>query len=144
MIKVIALDLEGTLISNAVSQLERPGLCHFLEEVAANFPRVVIYTAVSESKFRTIAKLLVKEKSAPSWFADIEYINWDGKTKDLNNISGANPNEILLVDDYEPYVHSGQEMQWVAIKCFDHPYEDTDSEFGMVMSALRYIKSQAE
>jgi len=30
MIKVITLDLEGTLISNAMSQIPRPGLFEFL------------------------------------------------------------------------------------------------------------------
>jgi hypothetical protein len=37
---VIALDLEGTLISNAVSQFPRPGLYSFLEYCSKNFCRV--------------------------------------------------------------------------------------------------------
>ena len=46
---VIALDLEGTLISNAVSQFPRPGLYSFLEYCQENFSRIVIFTAVKDS-----------------------------------------------------------------------------------------------
>jgi hypothetical protein len=49
----IALDLEGTLISNAVSQFPRPGLFTFLEYCHENF-RLVIFTAVNEVRFRSI------------------------------------------------------------------------------------------
>jgi len=57
--KVIALDLEGTLISNAVSQIARPGLFDFLEECRKLFPRIVIFTSVNEERFRSIANLLI-------------------------------------------------------------------------------------
>jgi hypothetical protein len=60
----IALDLEGTLISNAVSQFPRPGLFTFLEYCHQNFVgiasrfenRLVIFTAVNEVRFRSIAR----------------------------------------------------------------------------------------
>lgn len=35
----LALDLEGTLISNAVSQISRPGLYSFLEYCRNSFPQ---------------------------------------------------------------------------------------------------------
>jgi hypothetical protein len=54
----IALDLEGTLISNAVSQFPRPGLFTFLEYCHQNFDRVVIFTAVNEVRFRSISRTL--------------------------------------------------------------------------------------
>ncbi len=66
----IALDLEGTLISNAVSQFPRPRLFIFLEYCHQNFvggsgafasaiasrfeTRLVIFTAVNEVRFRSI------------------------------------------------------------------------------------------
>jgi hypothetical protein len=50
----IALDLEGTLISNAVSQFPRPGLFTFLEYCHKSFDRLVIFTAVNEVRFRSI------------------------------------------------------------------------------------------
>jgi hypothetical protein len=57
----IALDLEGTLISNAVSQFPRPGLFTFLEYCHQNFvgvashfeTRLVIFTAIDEVRFRS-------------------------------------------------------------------------------------------
>jgi hypothetical protein len=51
----IALDLEGTLISNAVSQFPRPGLFTFLEYCHQNFDRSVVFTAVNEVRFRSLA-----------------------------------------------------------------------------------------
>jgi hypothetical protein len=53
---VLALDLEGTLISNAISQIPRPGLYLFLDNCSQKFDRIVIFTAISEKRFRIIAK----------------------------------------------------------------------------------------
>ncbi len=64
-IEVLALDLEGTLISNAMSQIARPGLRDFLEFCGAAFSRLVMYTFISEDRFRQIARMLVNEGSAP-------------------------------------------------------------------------------
>jgi len=80
MIKIIALDLEGTLISNAMSQISRPYLYEFLQDCKEITDRVVMFTTVKEEKFREIARLLVFENKAPEWFPEIEYINWEGKT----------------------------------------------------------------
>ena len=43
---ILALDLEGTLISNAVSQIPRPGLHRFLEDVRSQFEELVLFTTV--------------------------------------------------------------------------------------------------
>jgi hypothetical protein len=48
--RVLALDLEGTLISNAASQIPRPGLYEFLASCQQLFQRIVIFTTVSEAK----------------------------------------------------------------------------------------------
>ncbi|MFS1985138.1 hypothetical protein BCU00_015100 [Vibrio breoganii] len=85
-IKTIALDLEGTLISNAISQIPRPHLYEFLEGCREITSRIVMYTTFSEVRFRQIAQLLVSEGSAPDWFAATEYINWSGSKKDLTFI----------------------------------------------------------
>ena len=66
-IKVLALDLEYTLITSAVTQWPRPGLYEFLEAVKTMFDRVVIYTAVAESLFRKgeqhhIRELVVEDR----------------------------------------------------------------------------------
>ena len=133
---VLALDLEGTLISNAMSQIPRPGLYGFLSRCHELFPRVVIFTTVKEERFRNIARLLVEEQVAPRWFADIEYVDWHGETKDLNFVLGAKPSETLLVDDFEQYVHPGQESQWLQIDYFDYPYDATDIGLAKMLKIL--------
>ena len=57
MSKVIALDIEGTLISNAMSQFPRPRLHDFLVSCKEITDRVVIFTTVPEPLFREIANL---------------------------------------------------------------------------------------
>ena len=133
---VLALDLEGTLISNAASQIPRPGLHEFLEGCAEIFPRIVMYTTVSEARFRPIAQLLVDEALAPTWFAPIEYVSWSGPTKDLAMIDGANVEECVLLDDFEDYVHQGQHAQWVRVDCFAHPYPQSDSGLDKALTDL--------
>lgn len=63
---VLAIDLEGTLISNAVSQFSRSGLYNFLEYCHNNFCRIVIFTAVSELHFRNIAITFILKMMASS------------------------------------------------------------------------------
>lgn len=134
---ILALDLEGTLISNAASQIPRPGLNEFLTQCREIFPTIVMYTTVSETRFRPIAELLVNEGLAPGWFAQIEYVRWIGTTKDLARIRGAAVQQCLLVDDFEGYVHPGQHSQWVRIDCFEHPYEPADQELSRVLQDMR-------
>lgn len=133
---VLALDLEGTLISNAMSQIPRPGLAEFLTRCAELCPRIVMFTTVKEEQFRTIARLLVDEEVVPAWFADMEYITWHGETKDLRFVPGVHPHQVLLVDDFEKYVHPGQEAQWMQVEHFDYPYSSTDTGLAKMLSAL--------
>lgn len=136
-IEVIALDLEGTLISNAISQIARSGLYSFLEGCRSITERVVMFTTVREESFRKIAELLVQEGMAPAWFASIEYVNWSGKTKDLNWIHGASAGDCVLVDDCSAYIHEKQAGQWLEIKQFASPYPETDIELKVVLNALK-------
>ncbi|MBD9475204.1 hypothetical protein IB268_19965 [Achromobacter sp. ACM01] len=134
---VLAIDLEGTLISNAVSQIARPGLLEFLEQCSELFPRVVMFTTVDETRFRAIADLLIQEGVAPPWFARLEYVPWRGATKDLALIPDAVVTDCLLVDDVKSYVHPGQHAQWVRIESFLHPYEASDTALAIVLHELR-------
>ena len=136
MLKVIALDLEGTLISNAMSQIPRPGLYEFLEGCKSITSRVVMYTTVNQDRFRKIANLLVEEGVAPDWFRSIEYISWEGKTKDLTLIPNNELESSVLVDDFHVYVHEGQESRWVEIKQFAHPYSENDKELELTLRVL--------
>jgi hypothetical protein len=134
---VLALDLEGTLISNSVSLFVRPGLSEFLSGCQKLFPRVAIFTAVSEVRFRQIAAFLVDEGSVPLWFQRIEYIHWAGPTKDLMFVTGAEVTSVLLVDDLVQYIHPGQQAQWIPIQGFEPPFEQVDTELERVLEELK-------
>lgn len=126
--KVLALDLEGTLISNAISVFPRPGLFDFLESCNDMFDRVVMITAISEDRFRKIARQLSEEGSAPPWFHKVEYINWHGNYKDLKFVPGCSAEDIILVDDQQSYVHPDQLNHWVEIAEYLSPYSKEDNE----------------
>ncbi|BAL95120.1 NIF family HAD-type phosphatase [Rubrivivax gelatinosus] len=132
---VLALDLEFTLISSAVSQIPRPGLFSFLKRCKELFPRIVIFTSVPEGRFREIAKTLTNESVAPDWFLEVEYISWSGATKDLRFIDGCDVEDVLLIDDLASYVHEGQEKQWIAVEAFD-PRNSGDLGLGDLTAKL--------
>jgi len=133
---ILALDLEGTLISNAISQIPRPGLYPFLEDVQGYFDQLMMFTTVPEDRFRSIAALLVREESAPSWFAELRYVNWKGKTKNLL-LASPQLGSALLLDDHGHYVHPGQEHLWVQIPLFGAPYTPDDDGLRIALERLR-------
>lgn len=135
--KVIALDVEGTLISNAMSQIARPGLHDFLEACRNLCNRVVIFTTVKENLFFEIANTLVDEGLAPGWLKDIEYIAWSGATKNLTFIKDVDVSEVVIIDDFAGYIHPEQISQWIEISQFCHPYSDTDEGFKPVLEKLK-------
>ncbi|EQM88082.1 NIF family HAD-type phosphatase [Stenotrophomonas sp. STK17_22] len=139
---ILALDLEGTLLSNAVSQIPRPGLYRFLESVNELFESLVIYTTVPEISFRAIAKLLADEGSVPSWFTQLPYVDWSGATKDLANVASA-PGRALLLDDHQAYVHPGQEDCWIEVALFAAPYPANDSGLDIALEQIRIRLSRA-
>ena len=134
---VIALDLEGTLISNAMSVFPRPGLHAFLERCRAGARRVVVFTAVKEERARWILEVLAREGSAPRWFERAEIVRWEGDLKDLEWIEGVDALErVFLVDDNEEYVAEHQAAQWVPIACWESPYHRGDRELERVWEVL--------
>ena len=132
----IALDLEGTLISNAVSQFPRPGLKTFLQFCRDNFANVYIYTAVRDSMCVPIVKTLIDDDLAPAWFADVPFVQWDRSVKDLANVPNCDHCECLLLDDNRDYVVDSQIDQWIPIDKFQSPYPDTDTELARVQDAI--------
>lgn len=136
-IGTLALDLEGTLISNAVSQFPRPGLHAFLDFCRGSFPRLLVYTAVEERIFRGVARQLVADGYAPAWFQSVPHLQCEGQYKDLRLIPGADVATSLLVDDLESFVHPDQRDCWVRIEPFNKPYPTTDRELERVISLLR-------
>lgn len=138
-ITTIALDLEGTLISNAVSQIPRPGLYSFLEYCRQKFERIAIFTAVNQPRFREIARILVEREKVPNWFTEVEYIEWTGNYKDLSFISDVTPNQMLLIDDRQEYVNPKQINQWIYIPGYDFPYSQRDCELEKIVKKLSLL-----
>ena len=132
---VLALDLEGTLISNAMSQLPRPGLRAFLDRCIASVPRVVIFTAVSTVRSRRILELLVAEGDVSEAVAALPIIDWDGPHKDLRFLNAPEA-ECLLVDDLAEYIAPGQEAQWIPIAGWHAPYPEDDRELERVWGEI--------
>lgn len=132
---ILALDLEGTLISNAISQIPRPGLHSFLIDVQSRFDQLMFFTTVPEDRVRGIAELLVREGSVPGWFAELPYVCWSGGIKDLAFVS-PRIGEALLLDDHGPYVRPGQEHLWVEVSLFGSPYPPEDDGLRVAYQSL--------
>jgi hypothetical protein len=130
---LLCLDLEGTLISNAVSQIPRPGLHDFLER-AFSLCDLVIYTSVSEDRARAIQELLTKEAAAPIWFKNLEVIRPKGTIK---HKAACGRSDAFLLDDQPCVIAEGEESWWIAIPEFSPPYPDEDKE---LLSSLDRIK----
>lgn len=135
--RVLALDLEGTLISNALSIFPRPGLRDFLEHCRVCAPAIVLFTAVSASRVRSIQTLLVDEGQAPDWFARVPQVAWSGHVKRLSFIPDLAPHEALLVDDQEAYIAPDERHLWIAIDEFAPPYPDDDGELARVAAIVQ-------
>ena len=119
---VLALDLEGTLITSAIHCAPRPGLYGFLERCNQMFDRLVIFSTVREEVFRQIAYELARRMEAPHWFASLECVEWPRSgVKDLALVRDAELQAILLLDDQEVYVVPGQETHWISIPEYAPP-----------------------
>lgn len=138
---ILAMDLEGTLISNAVSQIPRPGLYQFLESAKSLFEGLVMFTTVPEPRFRQIADLLTSEGAVPSWFASLPYTQWTGPTKDLSKVS-ASIGSVWLLDDHAPYVHPGQDQYWIQVELFGSPYQADDTGLDDAIARIRMRLSE--
>lgn len=135
-IETLALDLEGTLISNAVSQFPRPELHEFLEFCHARFPRIVIFTTVDDQTFRRVAAQLTSEGLTPPWFMELPHVRHSADYKDLRQIAGATVENTLLIDDMPQVVHPDQRAQFVPIAGFDGRDTANDRELRRVMAVL--------
>ncbi|MAP25506.1 MAG: hypothetical protein CL578_18525 [Alteromonadaceae bacterium] len=140
---ILALDLEGVLITNAVSQFPRPGLMRFIEECEALFGRenICIFTTVDETRFREVATRLVQDNFAPQWFSSIRYIEWVGEHKDLRFVDD-DISKVIIVDDYPPYIKSSQKHRLIKINQYLDPYTHeapdlSDTEFERVLELLK-------
>jgi hypothetical protein len=133
-IKVLALDLERTLITDAMSAEPRPGLFDFLAFCHEQFERVVLFTSVDEADARAVLEGLARSRHVPQeLLARLKYVRWQGEFKDLSFIPDALPGEVLLVDDDAGWVRPDQRDRWVAIAAWDG---GADTELWRVRSEL--------
>jgi len=134
-LKVLALDLERTLVSDALRAEPRPGLLGFLSFCNEAFERVALFTTVEEADAREVLEALERGGRLPPGLHDrIEHVAWEGEYKDLRFIPDAAPDEVLLVDDDGGWVHPGQRDRWLPIAPWDG---GADDELARVRSALQ-------
>ncbi|QSP94010.1 hypothetical protein LPB19_12505 [Marinobacter salinisoli] len=132
---LLCLDLEGTLVSNAVSQIPRPGLYFFLEEVAS-FCDLMIYTSVSDGRVENIRNLLVIEGVAPLWFTDLPVIRPETTLKPK---AKCGREDAYLLDDQKAVIVPGEEDWWIPIEEFLPPYSEWDRG---LMQALIEVRAR--
>ena len=119
---LLCLDIEGTLISNAVSQIPRPGLYRFLESVSL-ICELALYTSVSLERLRSIQDVLIQEKAVPAWFKDLHTFHPGGTVKFKAN---CGRNDALLLDDQAAVIAPGEWDWWTPIEEFSPPYSMED------------------
>lgn len=135
--QTLALDLEGTLISNVVSCWARPGLNDFLRWAVATFDRVVVFSAASPARVQCALDALVEMRDIEQRFAKLPIVNWSRiGHKKLEYVDAANPDQVWLVDDYEEYVDPSERHRWVAVNTWEAPYAPTDNELYRVQQAI--------
>lgn len=135
MKQLLCLDLEGTLISNAVSQLPRPGLYAFLEEVRELFD-LVLYTSVSSKRASEIQQLLVSEDLVPDWFANLDIIRPE---KTIKPKSACGRDDAFLLDDQPGVIAPGEHDWWIPIPEYLPPYADDDQKLADSLDQLRRL-----
>ena len=133
-VKVLALDLERTLIDNALSGRPRPGLRDFLSFCHGRFGRVAVFTTVEEATAHEIMEGLADSGHVSAeLLGRLEYVEWCGEYKDLAFVTGVVPDEVLLVDDDAGWVRPDQRARWVPVAAWDG---GPDDELERVRSVL--------
>jgi hypothetical protein len=139
--KILALDLEGTLISNALPMdcTPRPGLWPFLSWVKRYF-KVVLYTNVFPRRARASLRRIVRGGHAPVWLSRVmifnpERCNGEEKAKDLLSVGPLG--QVLIVDDSPGAIREDQRGFWLPIKSFWG--DNQDKELEQIMKSLANI-----
>jgi hypothetical protein len=137
-IRVLALDLERTLLSDALHREPRPGLYDFLLFCCDRFERVVLFTSVNKPQALAALQECANQGHVPQEFMDrLEYVEWEGMYKDLRFVPNATTSEVLIVDDDGGWIRADQQQQWIGIAEYD-PYlvKGEDQEFVRVRRVL--------
>lgn len=142
---LIALDLEGTLISNAVSQIARPGLFEFLEGCQRLADRVVIYSAVPAARAHLILEGLAAEGTMPAWAASLACFDiMPNGFKDLRAIGGCHAEHSVLVDDTPEVIAPDLRHRWVPVPMFQSPYPADDDALWKAQEQLTVLLMDAQ
>jgi len=123
------------LVSNAVSQIPRPGLYPFLERVIA-LCDLTIYTSVCEQRGFAIRKILVVENGATIWFEALNVIQPAGTLKPK---SACGREDAFLLDDQVSVIMPGEEDWWIQIPEFLPSYSDEDKAHSEALLRLRKL-----
>ena len=119
-VTVLALDLERTLVDDALSGRARPGLRDFLTFCHERFRRVVMFTTVAEADAREVLSDLAAGGHVPqALHARLEFVDWSGQYKDLAFVPAAALDEVLLVDDDAGWVRPDQRDRRVKVAAWD-------------------------
>lgn len=129
---LLCLDLEGTLISNAISQIPRPGLYRFLERVE-ELCDLMIYTSVKKERVTAIQHLLVEEGVAPQWFKELHVVSPTGTVKPKSACGRA---DAFLLDDQEGVIAPGEHHWWIKIDEYLAPYSEDDRALYRVLEDI--------
>jgi hypothetical protein len=142
MIEVITLDLEGTLISSAVSQFPRPYVRQFLDFCLSTGKKLMWLTAVNPEKVQGIVQLLAEEGYFPEAALDIEHVEWIGRSafKDLE-LTGYPPEQVVAIDDWKPIYLPEHHSQVIQVECFQAPYSELDEG---LLAAQRQLATRLE
>jgi hypothetical protein len=129
VVRVLALDLERTLVSDALTAIPRPGLADFLQRCLERFGRMALFTTVDEPTAREVLDDLAGRGHVPPEMLErVEYVEWHGEFKDLRFVLDARPEEVLLIDDDASWIRPDQTSQWLAIPPWDGSGQDSELE----------------
>lgn len=124
---VVALDLEHTLIDDALSGCPRPGLFEFVAFCLDRFERVVLFTTVEEVDAREVLVTLADSGAVPTDFvASLEYVAWSGEFKDISFVPDVVPEQVVFVDDDSGWIRPDQREQWIEVVPWDGKSADRE------------------
>ena len=148
-VDILALDLEGTLISNIVSQSPRPHLKEFLQFCQDSDFCTVLYTACDTHSARDALMRLERYGHIPRIMGMMPIVKWNkftGPTRNPKNLQhaqkmypGSRLHKCYLVDDISAFVAIGQQDQWIPVLPFNLPYSRDDTELLRVKSIIQAI-----
>lgn len=134
---ILALDVEGVLVSNGVSQFPRPGLSAFLAACREVADEIVLFTSCNPAVVAKMQRLLVDEGEAPEWFAGLKILYSADGVKDLTRL--ATPLDRVAILDDVPTPPIEQRQRWIPVQKFASPYSREGDGLAVAMDALRKL-----